>query len=227
MAKELAHIFESFSSVMELLRDEKFQDLLLNYERKKKVFFVGYEVEDDVSSDILFDRGGNLLKPEDYLMAFSKFVKENEVEIDAISVLLNRPKNWNTSVLNELKKSLKENIFFENDLQRAHKAVYHKEMVDIISMIKHAANTTEPILSPAERVELAMQKVRSKQIFSEEQNNWLDYIAEHLKQNMTLDETDLQELPVFTDRGGLKKFKKVFAEDYYKVITEINIAIAA
>ena len=59
MAKELAHIFESFSSVMELLRDEKFQDLLVNYERKKKVFFVGYEVQDDVSSNILFDTGNS------------------------------------------------------------------------------------------------------------------------------------------------------------------------
>ncbi len=50
MAKPFTEIFESFSSVMELLRDEKFQDLLVNYERAKKVFLVGYEVQDDVSS---------------------------------------------------------------------------------------------------------------------------------------------------------------------------------
>lgn len=86
MAKELAHIFESFSSVMELLRDEKFQDLLVNYERAKKHFVVGYAVEDAVSSEILFAREGSVLKPESYLAAFSKFVKENETAIDAISI---------------------------------------------------------------------------------------------------------------------------------------------
>lgn len=227
MAKSLPEIFESFTSVMELLRNEKFQDLLMNYERSKKVFLVGYEVQDDVSSMILFDRGGNIMKPEDYLSAFSKFVKENQTSIDAIAILLNRPKNWNTEVLNDLKRKLKENTFFEDDLQKAHKSVYHKEIVDIISMVKHAAKTNEPLLSPTERVEIAMQRVRKKQIFTEEQNNWLDYIAEHLKQNMTLDETDLKELPVFTDRGGLKIFKKVFAKDYEKIINEINLAIAA
>ena len=74
MAKELSEIFESFSSVMELLRNEKFQDLLVNYERAKKVFLVGYEVQDEVSSNVLFDSGGNILKPEDYLLAFTKFI---------------------------------------------------------------------------------------------------------------------------------------------------------
>ncbi len=44
---------------------------------------------------------------------------------------------------------------------------------------------------------------------------------------MTLDEEDLKELPVFTDRGGLTKFKKVFADGYEKIINEINKAIAA
>ena len=50
---------------------------------------------------------------------------------------------------------------------------------------------------------------------------------EHLKLNMTLDVDDIKELPVFTDRGGLTKFKKVFADNYDALIKEINLAIAA
>jgi len=227
MAKEFPEIFESFTSVMELLRNEKFQDLLVNYERAKKVFLVGYEVQDDVSSEILFEQGSSILKPEDYLLAFSKFVKENETAIEAISILLNKPKNWNTAALNDLKKKLKENTFTETDLQRAHKSVYKKEMVDIISMVKHAAKETEPLLSLDERVNQAMEKVIKGKQFNYEQHKWLGYIREHLKQNMTLDETDLKELPVFTDRGGLNKFKKVFDPDYKEIIQQINLAIAA
>ncbi len=55
-----------------------------------------------------------------------------------------------------------------------------------------------------------------------EQQKWMDYIKEHLKQNMTLDESVLKELPVFTDRGGLTKFKRAFATDY-----KINLTITA
>lgn len=227
MAKSFKEIFESFTSVMELLRDAQFQKLLVDYERAKKVFIVGYEVKDEVSSEILFTREGNVLKPDDYLFAFSKFIKENENAINAISILLNRPKNWNTAALNELKAKLKENTFFEDDLLKAHKIVYHKDTVDIISMVKHAAKETEPLLSPEERVYKAIQKVTAGKNLNDEQQKWMEYIKEHLKQNLTLDEDDLKELPVFTDRGGLTKFKKVFSDEYEKIISEINLAIAA
>jgi len=227
MAKTFSEIFDSFSSVMELLRDPKFQDELVNFERAKRIFLVGYEIKDEVSSELLFAREGSVLKPEDYLLAFSKFIKENETAIEAISVLLNRPKQWNTGVLNELKRTLKLNTFFEEDLQKAHKSVYHKDIVDIISMIKHAAKETEPLLSPEERVNLAIFKVTEGIKLTEEQQKWMGYIKEHLKLNMTLDENDLKEAPVFTDRGGFKIFKKVFPGNYSTIIHEINTAIAA
>jgi type I restriction enzyme R subunit len=228
MAKSLAEIFDSFSSVIELLRDPRFQDLLENYERAKKTFLVGYEIEDDVHSEILFEAGGKYgLKPEDYLVAFADFVKQKEKEIEAISILLNRPKSWNTKVLNELRKTLRENNFGEEELRKAHKVVYHKEVVDIISMIKHAVKETEPLLSPAERVDQAIRMVTRGKQLNQEQNQWIGYIKEHLKQNMTLGEDDLQELPVFTDRGGLSKFKKVFPGNYQEMIHEINGAVAA
>ena len=82
MAKQFPEIFESFSSIMELLRNDKFQDLLVNYERAKKVFLVGYEVQDSITSQVLFDAQGKYgLKPEDYLIAFAEFVKQKEKEI--------------------------------------------------------------------------------------------------------------------------------------------------
>ena len=228
MAKSFPQIFESFTSVMELLRNEQFQKLLVDYERAKKVFLVGYEVKDNVSSAVLFTaEGKNGLKPEDYLLAFSEFVKRKENEIAAIGILLNKPKEWNTNALNELKQKLKESNYDEANLQKAHKIVYHKETVDIISMVKHAAKETEPLLSPNERVNMAIQKVTAGKNLHAEQQKWMEYIKEHLKQNLTLGEDDLKELPVFTDRGGLTKFKKVFADEYAKIINELNIAIAA
>lgn len=228
MAKSLPEIFESFTSVMELLRNEQFQKLLVDYERAKKVFLVGYEVQDDVSSMVLFEAEGRYgLKPEDYLLAFSEFVRKKENEIAAIAILLNKPKDWNTRALNELKQKLRESSYDEANLKKAHKIVYHKDTVDIISMIKHAAKDTEPLLSPDERVNQAIQKVTAGKVLNDEQQKWMEYIKEHLKQNMTLDEEDFSVVPALSDRGGLSKFKKVFGGDYNKIIGEINLAIAA
>ena len=228
MAKSFKEIFESFSSVMELLRNEQFQKLLVEYERAKKVFLIGYDVKDDVSSMVLFEAEGRYgLQPADYLLAFSDFVKRKENEIAAIAILLNKPKDWNTTALNELKQKLKESNYDEANLQKAHKIIYHKDTVDIISMVKHAAKETEPLLSPEERVNQAIQKVTEGRKLNDEQQKWMEYIKEHLKQNMTFDEEDLKELPVFTNRGGLTIFKKVFADDYEKIINDINREIAA
>ena len=228
MAKSLPEIFESFTSVMDLLRNEQFQKLLVDYERAKKVFLVGYEVQDEVSSMILFEAEEKYgLKPEDYLLAFSEFVKRKENEIAAIGILLNKPKDWNTKALNELKQKLKESNYDVANLQKAHKIVYHKDAVDIISMVKHASKETEPLLSPDERVNQAIQKVTAGKTLNAEQQKWMEYIKEHLKQNMTLDEEDFSIVPALSDRGGLNKFKKVFADDYNKIINEINLAIAA
>ncbi|MGB4846836.1 MAG: type I restriction-modification enzyme R subunit C-terminal domain-containing protein [Saprospiraceae bacterium] len=228
MAKSFKEIFESFTSLMELLRNEHFQKLLVDYERAKRTFMVGYEVVDTVTSELLFAaEGKNDLKPVDYLKAFSEFVKRKENEISAIAILMHRPTGWNTHALNELKEKLRENQYDIQDLQKAHKIVYHKDAVDIISMIKHAARETEPLLSPEERVSQAIAKVTHGKELNEEQLKWMYYISEHLKQNMTLDEEDLKELPVFMDRGGLSRFKSIFADDYEKIIKEINLAIAA
>ena len=94
-------------------------------------------------------------------------------------------------------------------------------------MVKHAAREIEPLLSPGERVDIAIRKVTFGRHLSDEQQKWMGYIKEHLKKNMTLDENDLKELPVFADRGGLNIFKKVFGGEYSTIIKEINTAIAA
>jgi len=52
-------IRSDFTNTMNLLRNKDFQDLLVNYERAKRTFLVGYEVEDDVSSDVMIRVGGD------------------------------------------------------------------------------------------------------------------------------------------------------------------------
>jgi type I restriction enzyme R subunit len=137
-ARELpGKIGKDFTATMQLLRNPAFQDLLVNYPRPKRTFVVAYPTEDTVSSTWLI-RGadGKEYKPEDYLAAFARFVQENPLPIEAIRILLNRPQDWGTDALAELKKKLATTPerFTLDNLEKAHAARYHKNLVDIISI---------------------------------------------------------------------------------------------
>ena len=48
---------------------------------------MGYEVEDEVESEVMIRVGSHYQKPEDYLDSFARFVKENPEQIEAIRIL--------------------------------------------------------------------------------------------------------------------------------------------
>lgn len=218
---------ENFANTMNLLRNQKFQDLLVNYERAKRQFWVGYEVADDVSSEVMIRKGSAYQKPEDYLDSFARFVKENPEHIEAIRVLLERPKDWNTNILDDLRKKLARNDFPEKELQKAYRLVHHKALADIISMVKHAARDEEPVLTSEERVDRAMEKITTGKTFTEEQRQWLGYIRQHLIENLTVEVADFDYAPVFARHGGQVKAKKVFEGQLNSLVKELNYAVAA
>ena len=114
---------DGFTATMELLRNKDFQDLLVNYERKPRTFFVAHHTEDVVSSEWLV-RGndGKEYKPADYLEAFNQYVTEHQNDIDAIGILLSRPQDWNPDTLQELRQKLTAapQRFTLEHLERAH-----------------------------------------------------------------------------------------------------------
>jgi type I restriction enzyme R subunit len=221
-------IENEFNAVMEILRDPDFQDLMLNYKRPEKTFIIAPEQVDDVSSEFLV-RGpdGAPWKPEDYLLEFSRYVKENPEHIQAIEILLERPRDWSTDALNELREKLKttKERFTEDNLQKAHKAKYQKELADIISMIKHAAKEEEPILSAQERVDRAVSKITEGTDFTEQQLKWLERIRGHLIENLTIGKEDF-ELPIFDREGGWNVANKAFDNNLETLLKEFNEAVA-
>ncbi|MFP4088643.1 MAG: type I restriction-modification enzyme R subunit C-terminal domain-containing protein, partial [Desulfobacteraceae bacterium] len=208
-------------------RDKQFQDLLTNYPRAKRQFLIGYDVEDEVDSEFAFSIGSEYRKPEDYLELFARFVKNNPDHIDAIQILLERPKEWRTDVLEDLRTRLEQNHFSEKDLQKAHHLVYKKPLADIISMVKHGAKTESPLLSAQERVDAAMDRVTAGKTFSSEQQQWLGYIREHLIENLSIETDHFDYAPVFERHGGLSRARAAFQEDLDPLIEALNYAIAA
>ena len=213
-----------FTGTMKLLRNEEFQKLLLEYKRAYVPFLVGYEVQDAVSSKKL-ERFGKYETAEGYLDAFSRFVKENADKVDALSILLKRPRDWRPKALEELRRTLAQNQFDERKLQEAHKISSHKALADVISIVKHAATAQAPVLTAEERVNHAMELLVAKHEFNTEQLQWLSLIREHLVKNLCLDEEDFDLAPLLQMRGGKARALKVFGNELLPWIAELNEAV--
>jgi type I restriction enzyme, R subunit len=221
---------DHFTDAMALLRDKSFQDLLMNYPRPSRVFLVAHETVDTVSSSwVVRGADGKDYRPEDYLVAFSRFVRENPEKVEAIGILLNRPRGWSTDALTELRRKLavSPQRFTEENLRKAHEVCYHKALVDIISMVKHAADDQNPLLTAEERVAGAFKKVTAGKTFTSEQQQWLQMIEAHLIENLTIDREDFETLPVFTRAGGLSQATRIFAGRLDEIVNALNEAIAA
>ncbi len=219
-----------FTGTMSLLRDSDFKGLLVNYPRAPRTFVIAYEAQDEVSSAWLV-RGldGKEYKPEDYLAAFGRFVTENPAHVEAIEILLDRPRGWNTEALDELRQKLSTTTerFTIDNLQKAHKVRYDKALVDIISMVKHAAREQEPLYTASERVQLAFENVTAGKRFTDEQQKWLERISEHLIANLSIDKEDFEVVPIFTHFGGWGRANRVFDNQLNDIIRDLNEAIAA
>lgn len=220
---------DAFGETIKLLRDANFQHLLMNYRRPPRLFLEARDAYDIVASEWLIHGGdGKAYKPEDYLTAFTRFVNDNADEIEAIQILLARPSGWNTGVLGELRAKLKQSpvSFTEDNLQRAHRIRYHKALADIISMVKHAAKTEEPLLTAEERVARAVATVTADEDYTEEQRQWLDRIKEHLVKNLSIEQGHFDVIPILSRAGGWGKANKVFNSGLGVLLTRLNEAVA-
>ncbi|MDN7026098.1 DEAD/DEAH box helicase [Methanoculleus sp. FWC-SCC1] len=220
---------DDFTGTMELLRNPDFQNLLQNYPRPPKNFIIDYGTQDEVTSTWLVrDAAGEEYKPADYLTQFSRFVRENPEKIEAIRILLDRPQEWGTDALSELKQKLAvtPQRFTPENLERAHRVQYHKALVDIISMVKHAAREENELLTAEERILLACEKVTAGKTFTAEQKDWLKRIRAHLIENLSIDKEDFETIPIFTDHGGWGRANRVFNNQLSALIQEFNEAVA-
>jgi type I restriction enzyme, R subunit len=220
-----------FVSAMALLKNEDFQNLVVNYPRPERLHIRAIEQTDNVSSSLIFrDVAGNEYKPADYLQTFRMFVRENVAHIEAVQVLLDRPRDWSATALKELRQKLAGSRygFTPDKLQKAHEVRYKKPLVDVISMVKHAAKEEEPLLTAAERVERAFKTVVSGQTFTPDQQKWLDRIREVMLHNLSIDQEDFEYQDALSGAGGWGAAKKLFGDTTLAtLIQRLNEAIAA
>ncbi|MBN1424103.1 DEAD/DEAH box helicase family protein [Candidatus Fermentibacteria bacterium] len=224
-------LIDDFVGTMDLLRNPEFQALLIDYPRPAREFWKADEYGDTVTSTLLIrDTLGQEYKPEDYLVAFSRFVRENPAHVEALRILLDRPRDWSAAALGELREKLMQSRyrFSVETLQKVHELRYHKALVDIISMVKHAADEEAPLLTAAERVERAFARLTLDLSFTRDQEKWLSRIRAVMQENLSLGREDFDYQPALADAGGWGAARSAFGEtELVRLIHALNEAIAA
>jgi type I restriction enzyme R subunit len=225
-----AQLRENFTETMVTLRARAFQDLLTKYPRPDRTFFIAESATDYVTSEWLIKGGvGQEYKPDDYINAFSEFVRENKIHIDALTILLSRPQGWGSEPLRELRQALGKapQHFTEDNLQRAFAVTSHKALVDIISMVKRADQDSSSLYTAEERVQRAIGRVLPGRPLSEDQTKWMDHIRRHLIANLSIDRDDFENVPVLSNRGGWGRADRVFDGKLTDLLADLNRELVA
>lgn len=168
------------------------------------------------------ERGyGDATKPEDYINSFKEYIEANRNQIMAINTICTRPQELSRQSLKELRLILDEAGFPEASLNVAWKNAKNVDIAaDIIAYIRTLALDVS-LVSPQERVENAIKKVKALHPWTKVQQRWIDRFEKQLLVEYVLSKEDLDKSP-FAEEGGYNKLNKIFNEELDSVLATIN-----
>jgi type I restriction enzyme, R subunit len=180
------------------------------------------------------ERGyGKAGKPDDYLRAFSDFIKTQGNQIPALVTVLTRPHELTRAQLRELVLALDRAGFTETNLASAWRELTNQDIAArIVGYIRQAA-IGDALVPYAERVDRALAHLLahppSGKPWSTPQRDWLKRIAAQTKANVLVDRAALDEPDLIFKRegGGFKRLDKVFNGQLHPVLEAFNDALWA
>lgn len=176
--------------------------------------------EDELTSHT---RGyGNSEKPEDYLDAFSDYVKTHMNEIAALSIVCTRPKDLTRDALKSLRLTLDREGFTTQQLNTAISELTNEEIAaDIISLIRRYA-IGSALISHEARIRRAVDKLKKAHNFSKQEMSWIGRMEKYLMEESVLNIQVFDEDSRFKTYGGFTKINKVFQNKLENIVLELN-----
>ncbi|WP_298884963.1 type I restriction-modification system endonuclease [uncultured Bradyrhizobium sp.] len=164
---------------------------------------------------------GSATKPEDFLESFEAFVRDNVNTIAAVKLVVQRPRDLTRGDLRELRAALDLKGYSEANLRRAWADAKNVDIAaSIIGFVRQAA-LGDPLVSYADRVKAAMQRILNGKRWSDPQRRWLRRIAEQVEKEIVVDRDALDREPFAAD-GGFVRLNKVFEGELETVLSSIN-----
>lgn len=176
--------------------------------------------EDELTSHT---RGyGNSEKPEDYLDAFSDYVKTHMNEIAALSIVCTRPRDLTRDALKALRLTLDREGFTTQQLNTAISELTNEEIAaDIISLIRRYA-IGSALISHEARIRRAVDKLKKAHNFSKQEMSWIGRMEKYLMEESVLNIQVFDEDSRFKTYGGFTKINKVFQNKLENIVLELN-----
>lgn len=161
-------------------------------------------------------------RPEDYLDAFSDYVRTNINEIAALQIICTRPRELTRESLKNLRLTLDREGFTTQQLNTAISQLTNEEIAaDIIGLIRrYAIGST--LISHEARIHHAVDKLKKVHRFTKQELSWIGRMEKYLMEESVLNVTVFDEDSRFKTAGGFAKINKVFANKLESVILELN-----
>lgn len=161
-------------------------------------------------------------KPEDFLDAFTSFVRNNMNEITALATVTQRPRELTRAELKSLKLELDRMGFSETNLHRAWQDVRNQDIAaSIVGFVRQAA-LGDPLLPYEDRVRIAIERILQRRTWTDIQRKWLKRIGEQFIKETVVDREALDSDPFKADIGGFSNLNKRFNGELETILGDIN-----
>ena len=164
---------------------------------------------------------GEHKKPEDFLDTFRSFVRNNQNQIAALSVVVQRPRDLTRSELRSLRLELDKMGFSESSLRRAWNDASNEDIAaSIVGFVRQAA-LGDPLIPFDVRVQRATKAILSSAQWTDPQKTWLRRIAEQITREIVVDRENIDE-GTFAAQGGFNRLNRVFDGELEKILGDFN-----
>ena len=165
---------------------------------------------------------GDSEKPEDYLDAFSEYVKTHMNEIAVLRTICTRPGDLTRDALKALRLTLDREGFTTQRLNTAISELTNKEMAaDIIGFIRRYA-IGSALISHEARIHRAVDKLKKAHNFSKQEMSWIERMEKYLMEESVLNIQVFDEDSRFKSKGGFAKINKIFQNQLESIVLELN-----
>lgn len=161
-------------------------------------------------------------RPEDYLDSFKAFLQNNQNQIAALTVVVQRPRDLTRQQLKELRILLDNAGYSETQLRSAWRDSTNEDIAaSIIGFIRQAA-LGDALIPYNDRVDRALKKILASQNWTPPQRKWLERIGKQLKAEVVVDRAALDQGEFKTQGGGFDRLDKLFNGQLEAILTNIR-----
>ena len=184
-----------------------------------------------------------LEKARSLVSTFRQFIVDNKDEIEALQVLYSRPHRAGLRYrhVKELAAAIEKPPLSASlpRLWQAYQAIAPeqvkgvggKQMVDVIALVRHAIDPSQPLCPIGTTVQERFDQWLAEQeaagaTFTPQQRQWLVAIKDHIANSLSIDQYDFDQVP-FNQFGGLGKAYELFGDSLPSILDELNARLAA